>query len=267
MGTVQEPANGQQGNTMVNILFDRPNIDLKEFEAVIADKFGVQSILKIDRSHPAVTHLMLRIDDMEMMCSYMPFPFPKGEWDLSALLAVNHYITLEEQEAIKNQQSFCLVTEIGGGKTLEGKRAVCILLTRLCGALLAVDGAAGVYYSMANLLLGKNVYLKYTAIAEQQRENPDFFPVLLWILVYAAHAEDKSPTIETLGLKQFGFLELQFYQPTEEWAQSYEKLYIMSTLQISGKEVYRNRDTICFTADSISVFKQSGEKLAVIGGI
>lgn len=41
----------------------------------------------------------------------------------------------------------------------------------------------------------------------------------------------------------------------------------MSMLQIVGKEVYKNMDTISFSEGELSIFKQNGNKLAVIGGI
>ena len=85
--------------------------------------------------------------------------------------------------------------------------------------------------------------------------------------VYKRQADDGAPVIETCGLEQFGFLELQFYKPAEEWAHSFEKLYIMSIFQITGKEVYKNMDTISFSQDTFSMFKQNGTKLTVIGGI
>lgn len=265
--TPPEPACGPQANTMTAILFTRPIMDSKELEQAIADRFGTESILQVDSSHTSVTNIMLRINGRDFMCSCMPFPMPEEEWDLPALLRRNHYITEDEQAALAEQQSFCLIAQIGDGKTLEGKRSVCISLTLLCGALLAVNGAVGVYYSAAGLLLGKKVYLKYVSITEQQSGNPDYFPAMLWILVAPSNTDDGAPVIETAGLGEFGFLELQFYKPTEEWAKSYEKLYIMSTLQITGKEVYKNMDTISFTKDGFSIFKQSGNKLAVIGGI
>ena len=106
-----------------------------------------------------------------------------------------------------------------------------------------------------------------SAISEQEEKVPDYFPSMLWILVYQTRTEDGTPVIETCGLEQFGFPELQFYNPKEEWAQSYEKLYIMSALQITGNEFYKNMDTISFTPETVSVFKQNGKKLAVIGGI
>lgn len=254
-------------NTMQTVLFDRTVLDRGEMERTFVKWFGADAIQGIDDSRQGVTHFMLQIQGVEVVCSYMAFPFPKEEGDLSLLFGFSHYISEEEQAALANSESFCLVTQIGEGAALEGKRRACLTVTRVCGVLLGMEGAAGVYYNMARLLLGRKMYLHYAAITEQELENPDHFPSMLWILVCFTRAEDGAPTVETRGLNQFGFLELQFYKPREEWAQSYEKLYLLSMLEITGKEVYRNMDTISFTEDKISVFKKVGEKLSVIGGI
>lgn len=256
-----------QPNTGVIVLFDKSNIDINEFETAISEKFGMASILQIDKSSSSCTHLMLCVDGMQVMCSYMPFSLPEEEANIPSLLNSNHYISEEEQVAFVENKSFCLLTEIGGGQTLAGKRAVCLMLTKLSGKLLSMDSAIGIYYSPANLLIGKIVYEKYVSIMEREVRNPDYFPVVLWVSVYSTRADDGASTIETCGLEQFGFCELAFYEPTEEWSQSYEKLYIMSVLQITEKEVYKNMDTITFTQDTVSIFKQSGKKLVVIGGI
>lgn len=261
-----QPILSPTSNTMVMVFFDRSNIEIKEIEATVLEKFGANSVLSVD-SNDSVTSIRLCIDGIEMICSYMPFPLPKEETDIPALFNSNHYISEDEQKALVEHKSFCLLTEIGGGKTLAGKRSVCLALTKLCGSFLSMESAAGIYYSAANLLLGKKMYLKYALISEREEKDPAYFPTMLWILVYQTHTDDGVPTIETCGLEEFGFLELEFYKPTEEWAYSFEKLYLMSTFQITGKEVYKNMDTICFTQDSMSIFKQSGKKLAVIGGI
>lgn len=262
-----EAVSSIQANTMVSMLFDRANIAVEAFEKVVVENFGRESLLQVDNSSPSITHFMLRVDGIEMMCSYMPFPLPKEEADIPALLNFNGYISEEERNAFMNQQSFCMIAQIGGGTTLEGKRAVCMAVSRLCGALLTMDGASGVYYSAAHLLIGKAAYLKHVAIMEQQNGDPEYFPSMLWVLVCASRADDGSPTIETYGLEQFGFMELVFYKPTEDWAQSYQKLYMMSILQITGAEFYKNMDTISFAEGELSIFKQSGKKLYVIGGI
>lgn len=64
------------------------------------------------------------------------------------------------------------------------------MLTMLCGSILNVEGAVGVYYSAANLLLGKQIYREHIAIAEQQDGNQDYFPVMLWGLVYQSTSDD-----------------------------------------------------------------------------
>lgn len=262
----QAPVLTPAPNTTVAVLFDRADIEIKEIEAAITEQFGAGAVLSVDSS-PSVANLMLCIDGINMMCSYMPFPLPKEEADIPALLGFNHYISEEEQRALAEHRSFCLLTEIGGGKNLADKRGVCLALTKLCGGVLKMECAAGVYYSAAQLLLGKSMYLNYASISEREEKDPAYFPAMLWVLVYQTRADDGAPTIETCGLEQFGFLELVFYKPTEEWACSFEKLYLMSTFQITGKEVYKNMDTICFTQDSMSIIKQRGRKLAVIGGI
>lgn len=142
-------------NTAVTIFFDRSDIGKEEIEEIITEMFGGKSVLSIDSSRPSITHFMLRIDNIDVMCSYMSFPYPKEDCDILSLFHINHYILEEEQKALVEHKSFCVLTEIGGGKTLAGKRSVCLMLTKLCGALLHIEGAAGVYYSAGSLLLGK----------------------------------------------------------------------------------------------------------------
>ena len=265
--TISQPVLSPAPNTSVTVFFDRDAIPTEELEQLITSKFGAGAVCSVDDSRPSVTHFMLHINGMDLVCSYMPFPYPGEECDIPALFRLNHYITQEEQKALAEHKSFCVLAELGGGTTLAGKRSVCRTLTSVCSALLQAEGAAGGYYSAANLLLGKNMYLNHAVISEREGHDPEYFPSVLWILAYQTRAEDGSPAIETCGLAQFGFLELQFYNPREDWAHSFEKLYLMSIFQITGKQVYKNMDTICFSPDTISVFKQCGEKLSVIGGI
>lgn len=260
------PELSPSANTMLTIFFERQQIKEQEIRQSICRTFGDGAILSVDETE-AATHFMLNINGIDMMCSYMPFPMPPEEADIVSLLNFNHYISEDEQKSLLKHGSFCLLTQIGGGSTLEGKRSVCLLLTKLCSSLLKIEGAAGVYLSAAKLLLGKLMYSKYALIAQQQENDADYFPSMLWILVYQTQTEDKVRTVETCGLEQFGFCELQFYNPKEDWEYSFEKLYIMSTFEITETEVYKDMDTIYFTEDTMSIFKQNGRKLSVIGGI
>lgn len=254
-------------DTMVVILFDKTNIDTKVLETAMIKKFGEEVLVQVDDNQSLITHWRLQIQGIEFICSYMSFPFPKEEANISDLLNFNYNISEDEKIAFINQKSFCIITQLGDGKTLEKKQKICLLISKLCGSLLEVDGAIGIYYSLASLLIGKTVYLKNVEIIEEQNEKTEYFPAILWVLVFCSYTEDGSLTVETFGLEQFGFLELVFYKPTQELGQAYEKLYIMSILQITGKELYKHMDTISFAENEFSIFKQSGKKLVVIGGI
>ena len=56
-------------------------------------------------------------------------------------------------------------------------------------------------------------------------------------LVYPAAADNVTPTIETRGLEQFGFMELLFHAPKKEPSQYIEILYVMARQQITGESI------------------------------
>lgn len=251
--------------TMGSILFDRSDLAAKEFQEIIIQNFGQEVLLQTDEDHSAVTSFLVRLQDIEFWCSYMAFPLPEEEGNLLELLKINPFLSAEEQAAFLNQQSFFMIAQKDQGATLEEKRMVCLLFSQLCGALMELKGAVG-FFNSTGLLVGRDMYLKHTSILKKRKNNVDYFPVMLWILVYSSQVGE-VPTIETSGLDQFGFLELQFYNPQEEWSAVCEKLYLMSIFQITGREFYKNMDTISFTKDGFTVFKQCGNKLALIGDI
>ena len=252
-------------NTSLLCFFDRDELTQEELAAAVTGRFGAGTAGEIDRSHPELRHLTLTLDGREVLCSLVPAPYPG--LDLSRAVEYSLFVGDAEQQSLIGHRAFCLLTEIGGGSTLAGKREVCLTLTRLCGALMELPGAAGVWVMGADLLLGPAAYQNYAALTEEHRQNPEFFAPVLWVRVNGYEDEDGAGRIYTQGLRDFGFPELEFYKPTQDWAHSYEKLYLMSLLQITGKEVYRNMDTIAFAPGQLSVFKQDGEKLVVIGGI
>ena len=252
-------------NTSLLCFFDRDDLTPEELAEAVTRRYGAGAAGEIDRSHPQLCHLTLTLEGREVLCSLVPAPDPG--LDLARVVEYSLFVGDTEQQPLIGHRTFCLLTEIGGGSTLAGKRAVCLTLTRLCGALMDLPGAAGTWVMGADLLLGPNAYRNYAALTEENWQDPEFFAPVLWVRIGGYQDEDGAGRIYTHGLGDFGFPELEFYKPTEEWAHSYEKLYLMSLLQITGKEVYRDKDSIAFAPGKLSVFKQDGEKLVVIGGI
>lgn len=158
-----------------------------------------------------------------------------------------------------------MLAQKGGGTSLAEKRRVCRLFTRLAGALAGLDGAAGVFLTSAELLISRRVYLYHAAILEKNWEDPEYFPVPLWISIRSGQ-KGEVPMVGTWGLRQFGFLELWFLDAKSPWPELHEKLYLMSMFQITGRELYQDTDTIEFTLGNPSVFKELKGALFIVGG-
>lgn len=257
-----------EADTAAKLLYTRREIAPEELKEAVTGRFGPESLQNLDASHPAVTSFLVRIQGLEFWCAHMALPLPPEEGDLAEMLKYSRFVTSEEGKALENQASFLLVVQKGGGTDLAGKRRACILHSRLCGALMELPGAAGYLLNEASLLLGPRYFLHHAGILEREWQDPQYFPAPLWVHLYQGR-EEEAPIIGTLGLGQFGLLELFFYKPKEDWPEVFEKLYLMSIFQITGKELYQDKETIAFdpeNPDGDAVFKQSGQRLAIIGG-
>ena len=124
----------------------------------------------------------------------------------------------------------------------------------LAAALLDTESALGVYVDSPELLVSRRVYLYHAEILEQHFQDPEYFPAPLWVSIRHGQKGD-LPLTGTWGLKQFGFPELWFINPEADWPEIHQRLYLMSMLQITGRELYRDGDTIQFTPGKTSVFR------------
>lgn len=257
-----------EADTAAKLLFTRREVAPEEIEKAVAGRFGPGALVKLEKDHPAVTSFLVQIEGLEFWCAHMALPLPPEEGDLAELLKFSRFVTPEEAKALEGQSSFFLIVQKGAGTDLMGKRRACILHSRLCGALMELPGAAGYLLSEISLLLGPRYFLRHAGVLEREWQNPEYFPAPLWIHLYQGR-EGEAPIVGALGLGQFGFLDLYFYKPRQDWPEVFEKLYLMSIFQITGRELYRDKETIAFDPDDpdgTAIFKQSGSRLAVIGG-
>lgn len=252
-------------NTMGFLLFDTTDMDMQLIEEKPRQMFGERVDIDMDCSHPSVVTLNVKLDGLEFWCSYMPFPVPDEEMDIAYTVQFNALLP-EEKQAFCAHKSFMVIAQKGGGTSLEEKRRVCCLFSLLCGAWMELSGAVGFCLNTTGLLVSRKNYLRNVAVLNgEAREDPAYFPASLWIWVLPLQEGDK-PTIESWGLKEFGFPELSFYNPRADYAEVYARIYMMSSLQITGNAHYQNMDTITFENGETGIFKKSGSKLGVIGG-
>ncbi len=253
-----------EADTLCLLIMDRVMEDAAQAGGMVERAFGCGAVGRIDTDNPPITHMVVKLEDVEFWCSYMPFPVPPEEMQIPNTPQYSLFNT-EEYKALCGSKSFWIIAQKDGGQSLEGKRRVCRLLTRLAGALLEMEGAVGAYVSAAELLISRRVYLQHVGILEKNMGDPDYFPIPLWIAIRQGQKGDKL-LMGTWGLGQFGFQELWFLDPKSDWAEIHEKLYLMSIFQITGKELYKDGDTIAFTPGKITVFKEMNGALFLVGG-
>ena len=229
----------------------------------VEERFGAQALVSTDNSAPNAPAMTIRLEGVEFFCSYLAMPHPAEVYDLSSLQ--EGLFSPQEREELLSHRAFLVLAQKGGGTSLAEKRRVCRLFTRLAGALVGLDGAAGLFLTSAELLISRRVYLYHAAILEKNWEDPEYFPVPLWISIRSGQ-KGEVPMVGTWGLRQFGFLELWFLDAKSPWPELHEKLYLMSMFQITGRELYRDTDTIEFTPGNPSVFKELKGALFIVGG-
>lgn len=266
---VQEPVKGcapqqVEADTLCLLVMDRAMEDASRAAEFVEKAFGPEALGTIDRNDPRMLHMTVRLEGVEFWCSYMPFPVPPEEMVISDTPQYCLYDSAE-YPALCGNKAFWIIAQKGGGQSLQDKRRVCCLLTRLAGVLLKMEGAVGIYVSASELLISRRVYLQHVAVLEKNADDPDYFPAPLWIAVRQGQKGDKL-LMGTWGLRQFGFLELWFLDPKSDWSEIHEKLYLMSIFQINEKELYKNGDTIAFTEGNITLFKEMNGALFLVGG-
>ena len=263
--TVEEKMIKPSADTSGIILFANNDIDTDKLARCVTERFGEGTVCDIDKSRPNCVFIGVKLEDVEFWCSYMNAPFPDEDGAIKRLLGVNAFVSPQEKEEMLRHQSFMFVAQKGKCVNLEEKRRVCMLFNELCGEWMKLDETIGLLNSV-DAYVSKRFYLNELMVLEENKMDPDYFPALLWVLIYPS-MEGEAHTVETLGLKQFGFPELMFYDPKQPMEEVYDKLSIMCMLEITEQEFYQNRDTISFTPDSLTIFKQVGDKLALIGDI
>lgn len=264
-GEALRPPCPQEADTVGQIFFTRKSVDGGELTAAIDGRMGAGAVSDMSADRPGLLSFRVKAEGVEFWCSHIAMAMPAEVGDIAPLLDGGFY-TAEEQQGMASHRSFLLVGQKGGGTGLEEKRRICRVFTRLCGALMELPGAVGFHNGTAGLLVGRQFFLHHAGILEREKEDPAYFPAPLWIALSQGENSGHR-AIGTDGLRQFGFYELFFFDPAEEWAQSYEKLYMMAILQITGRELYRDKDIIRFGPGAEAVFKLLGDRLAVIGDI
>ena len=124
-----------EADTLCLLVMDRVMEDATQAGELVKRAFGSDTVGEIDKSNAPITHIVVKLEGMEFWCSYMPFPVPPEEMRISDTPQYSLFND-KEYQALCGSKAFWLIAQKGGGQSLEGKRRVCRLLTRLAGTLL-----------------------------------------------------------------------------------------------------------------------------------
>ena len=262
------PTISPTADTICLLLMDRLLDNIDAIADSLKSAFGDQAVSEIDYDHPRVPAFMVTINGYEFWCSYLPMPVPADTADISTSAQYSFLLTDEEKQAFVNHQSFFMLAQKGGGISLDKKREVSWTFSLFCAALLEQEGAVGVHIiNRGGLLVSKRHYLQQRELMEDKTPDNDesYFPTPLWVWVYGTY-QDETPVIQTTGLKDFGLPELGFYNPKQyNTAELLDFLYAMSSLQITGRQLYRNATLIPLDEKTEVICKQSGDILFFFG--
>ncbi len=228
-------------DTMCLLFMDRVLDGVDPALELLRKAFGEKALGPVDNDHPRVLSFTVAIDGLEFWVSYLSMPFPDEDIPTSA--KYSYLLTPEEKQAFCGHKSFWLLAQKGGGTSLSEKRRVCWAFSRLCAALLELEGAVGVQpVNRAGLLLSRRYYLDQCShMKDAAWDNSDgYFPVPLWVWIYGSTSEEGKNTVQTCGLNDFGLPELGFFNPQRSTGEILNLLYTMSCLQITGRQRYRS---------------------------
>ncbi len=255
-------------DTMALLLMDRILDGIDPAVALLRKAFGDAAVGDIDRSHPRVPALTVTVDGLEFWVSYLPMPVPPSDLDVPTAAKYNLFLSPEEKAAFTSHKSFWVLAQKGGGTSLPEKRRVCWVFSRLCAAMLDLDGAIGVNpKNRGGLLVSKRSYLNYAAqMAKTVWDNGDgYFPIPLWVWLYIT-AEGEKQTVQTCGMNDFGLPELAFYNPKLPPQAIMSYLFTMSSRQITQREVpYHNGIVVPLDEQTEVVCKEENGVLYFIG--
>lgn len=254
----QEPIFHNNNVIMGFVLLKTPDIEEEKLTEAIESTFGDMITLEISREK--LLSVIVHKENITFICTLMPFAVPDQE--VENQLPFNT-LTSEGEMALAGHQAFLVIA----GKDIEisRKREACLFFNRLCGAVMRMEPAAGMYMGGAGLLIEKETYLKHVGIIESSvSENQEYFPAPLWIRILL-YMDQERKMARTSGLTDFGYPDICIYNTHQEPEILYQQLYLIAIEEITGKGFYGNGDQILISNGTEAVCKLNGEMLYIIG--
>ncbi|AZZ92699.1 DUF4261 domain-containing protein [Hahella sp. KA22] len=211
---------------------EEPRISLANIEA-----FALENWTDVDAFKDATEEegaISFTVRDSIVAIGIMPAPIPwsdlEGPCSTSCLWA-------NAKEEISGHQ-YHLVVAVSS-EALSSVEAA-ILLTQINAALLAVvQGAIGVFWSHASLLIPRDVFIEFALSV-----LPEGSPVPIWVDIRVGPGEQGASTGFTTGLAAFGMMEIEAIDAPESMADLKDRLTGLVDYLLQNGPVIKNGDTV-----------------------
>jgi hypothetical protein len=172
-------------------------------------------------------------DTVNAFLSYIPAPIPEQEAELAA--AGNILWPNGDKEVAKHRSH--IITGIPGCQS--DQPAAMLTLSRLAGCVLNTFNGIGVYWGSGHVVNSRTTFLE---ILEQS--STDHLPLNLWIRFQLFENDDKTIGLYTLGMEQFGLMNLEVDACSWQLMKLYEFLFDIAHYLVDNGPVLNDGDTV-----------------------
>jgi hypothetical protein len=210
--------------------------DLSSAPAAVAEVFGRKYSAEVDRES-IIT--ITRGKDTVGFLAHMPAPIPGGE---AEDCADRNFLWPKGKEAAARHRSHVIVTNIGGPEQTPIQSA--IVVTRLSLVALKVFNGIGVYWGNASVSNSRETFEQFCEDISEEH-----VPVPIWLRFQPVRAEDGKLGLYTLGMKQFGLMDLEVDRCEREPHDLFEFVSNIAHYLIQSGPVIRDGNTVGGSAE------------------
>lgn len=178
------------------------------------------------------------IDGQMVAIATMPAPVPTEELEE---VASYNYLWPNAAEELKDHTAHAIVTVLSGEQSPVERYS---LLSKILCSILMTSNCVGIYQGSQTLLVSRDYYLN--CIEDLQTGE---VPVPIWIYIGIRPNENKTVSLYTYGLTDFGKPEIEIINSKMETTDLYDFMLNITSYIIGSNVTLRDGETIGYNAD------------------
>jgi len=173
--------------------------DLSHAEEVVVQVFGRGHSAEVTAGTPGNIISVTRGKSTVGFLAHMPAPIPNGEAEENA---DGNFLWPNGKAEAARHRSHVIVTNLGADDQTPIQSAIAV--SRLALAALKLFDGIGVYWGNASVCNSRQVFEEFC-----ENMSEEHVPVPAWIRFQPVRASDDEVGLYTLGMRQFGLMEIE----------------------------------------------------------